>query len=77
MQDTYSRAGNAADPPYLSPDYMATRTRAPKKPLVIIPQTLSEITGPVYGHADVKPEEADLTTQHAGEPQGERSTVEV
>ena len=75
MQDTYSRAGNAADPPYLSPDYMATRTRAPKQPLVIIPQTLSEITGPVYGHADVKLEEADLTTQHAGEPQGERIIV--
>ena len=25
MHDTYSRAGNAADPPYLSPDYMSTR----------------------------------------------------
>jgi protocatechuate 3,4-dioxygenase beta subunit len=75
MQDTYSRAGNAADPPYLAPDYMSTRTRAPKKPLVIIPQTLSEITGPVYGHSDAKPEEADLTTQHAGEPQGERIIV--
>jgi len=75
MQDTYSRAGNAADPPYLAPDYMSTRARAPRKPLVIIPQTLSEITGPVYGHSDARPEEADLTTQHAGEPQGERIIV--
>jgi len=75
MQDTYSRAGNAADPAYLSPDYMSTRARAPKQPLVIIPQTLSETTGPVYGHADVRPEEADLTTQHAGEPLGERIIV--
>ena len=28
MDDVYSRAGNAADPPYLSPDYVGTRTRA-------------------------------------------------
>ena len=75
MDDVYSRAGNAADPPYLSPDYMGTRTRSPKRPLIIIPQTLSEITGPVYGHSDVKPEEADLTIQHAGEPLGERIIV--
>ena len=76
MQDAYSRAGNAADPPSPSPDYVGTRTRSPKRPLVIIPQTLSEITGPVYGHSDVKPEESDLTKQHAGEPLGERIIVQ-
>ena len=75
MDDTYSRAGDGADPAYLSPDYLSTRGRAPKQPLIVIPQTLSEITGPVYGHSDVRPEEADLTTQHAGEPQGERIIV--
>ena len=75
MQDTYSRDGNGADPAYLAPDYLSTRIRAPRQPLIVIPQTLSEITGPVYGQSDVKPEEADLTTQHAGEPQGERIIV--
>jgi protocatechuate 3,4-dioxygenase, beta subunit len=75
MTDVYSRAGNAADPPSLSPDYVGTRTRSPKHPLVSIPQTLSEITGPVYGHSNVRPEEADLTKQHAGEPLGERIIV--
>ncbi len=75
MKDTYSRAGNAADPPYLSPDYKSTVLRSPKKPLIMIPQTLSEITGPVYGHSDVKTEEADLTKQHAAEPLGERIIV--
>jgi protocatechuate 3,4-dioxygenase beta subunit len=75
MDDVYSRAGNAADPPYLAPDYLGTRTRSPKQPLILIPQTLSEVTGPVYGHSDVKLEEADLTRQHAGEPQGERIIV--
>jgi protocatechuate 3,4-dioxygenase beta subunit len=75
MDDVYSRAGNSADPPYLSPDYMGTRIRSPKQPLIVIPQTLSEITGPVYGHSDITPEEADLTKQHSGEPQGERIIV--
>jgi protocatechuate 3,4-dioxygenase, beta subunit len=75
MNDTYSRARNAADPPYLSPAYVSTRARAPSKPLIIIPQTLTEITGPVYGHTDVLAEEADLTRQHTGEPLGERIVV--
>jgi protocatechuate 3,4-dioxygenase beta subunit len=75
MKDTYSRAGDSADPPYLSPDYKSTVLRSPRKPLIMIPQTLSEITGPVYGHSDVKPAEADLTQQHSGEPLGERIIV--
>src|SRR5262245_54790924 len=75
MSDIYSRAGTAADPDYLYPEYKSTTRRAPSKPLIIIPQTLSEITGPVYGHSDVRPEEADLTKQHAGEPLGERIIV--
>ena len=75
MSDVYSRAGDAADPPSLSPAYRSTVVRSPSRPLITIPQTLSEITGPVYGHSDVKPEEADLTTQHAGEPLGERIIV--
>ena len=41
------RAG--ADPPYDYPDYVGTRLRHPKQPLVIVPHTLSEATGPVYG----------------------------
>ncbi len=75
MADRYSRAGNDADPPFLSPEYKSTVLRSPRKPLIMIPQTMSEITGPVYGHSDVRAEEADLTTQHAGEPQGERIVV--
>lgn len=76
MNDVYSRAGDAADPPSLSPDYRSTVLRSPSRPLVTIPQTLSELTGPVYGHSDVQPGEADLTRQHAGEPLGERIIVQ-
>ena len=39
------------------------------------PQTLSEITGPVFGHGDVKPTDNDLTRQHKADPIGERIIV--
>jgi protocatechuate 3,4-dioxygenase, beta subunit len=68
--DAYRR--ESADPPYLHPDYVATRTRAPRRPLVPLSQTLSEVTGPVYGHEDVGELDHDLTRQHDGEPLGER-----
>lgn len=63
------------DPPYLYPDYASTRRRAPSQPLVIIPQTLTERTGPVYGRSAVRPGDDDLTRQHEGEPLGERIIV--
>jgi protocatechuate 3,4-dioxygenase, beta subunit len=64
-----------AEPPYLYPDYRATRTRAPKRPLRPLPQTLSELTGPVYGQDAVAPLDHDLTRQHDSEPLGERIIV--
>jgi protocatechuate 3,4-dioxygenase, beta subunit len=68
----YRRDDAEVDPPYLHPDYVATRTRAPKKPLLLLPHTLSEITGPVYGHDRIGELDHDLTQQHEGEPLGER-----
>jgi protocatechuate 3,4-dioxygenase, beta subunit len=68
----YRRDDAEVDPPYLHPEYVSTRTRAPKRPLVPLPHTLSEITGPVYGHNDVGELDHDLTRQHEGEPLGER-----
>ncbi len=41
---TLDRVG--PDPPYDYHDYVGTRLRAPKEPLVVIPATLSELTGP-------------------------------
>jgi protocatechuate 3,4-dioxygenase beta subunit len=63
------------DPPYDYPEYGGTRLRAPKDPLVIIPATLTELTGPAYGESAVGELDADLTRQHAGEPLGERIVV--
>ena len=63
------------DPPYDYHDYVGTRLRAPKEPLVIIPSTLTELTGPAYGESAIGPLDHDLTHQHAGEPLGERIVV--
>jgi protocatechuate 3,4-dioxygenase beta subunit len=63
------------DPPYDYPDYVGTRLRHPKEPLVVIPHTLSELTGPVFGDRALGELDHDLTRQSAGEPLGERITV--
>jgi len=59
----------------LYPDYVATRLRVPKKPLIILPSTLSDTTGPAYGRAPLRDLDNDLTRQHSGEPLGERIIV--
>jgi protocatechuate 3,4-dioxygenase beta subunit len=75
MTLVYPRASKSADPPLLYPAYKSTTLRAPLKPLIVIPHTLSELTGPVYGHDAVRDDDSDLTRQHAGEPLGERIIV--
>jgi protocatechuate 3,4-dioxygenase beta subunit len=64
-----------SQPVSLYPAYRATVLRAPRKPLIVLPHTLSEITGPVFGHDDIAETDSDLTRQHAGEPLGERVIV--
>ena len=59
-----------SDPPLLYPDYVGTRLRAPMDPLVVLPASLSELTGPVYGNGALGETDSDLTRQHAGEPLG-------
>ena len=72
MADLRGYRRESADPPYLHEPYLATRSRAPKQPLVPLAHTLSEVTGPVYGHEEVGDLDHDLTRQHGGEPLGER-----
>ena len=62
-------------PELLTPEYRSSVKRAPDKPLIVLPPTLSEITGPVYGHERMGPLDHDLTRQHDGEPLGERIIV--
>lgn len=66
-----------AHPPYIHPDYKSTVLRGPTKPLVKVPQTVSEGTGPVFGAASIGLLDADLTRNGRvnGEPVGERIVV--
>jgi protocatechuate 3,4-dioxygenase beta subunit len=73
---TYPRVSEGTHPPNDSPAYRSTALRHPKEPLVIIPQTLSELTGPIYPYGRIETGDNDLTRQRPGEPQGERIIVE-
>jgi protocatechuate 3,4-dioxygenase beta subunit len=69
------RPEDAGQPPSLYPDYVGTRTRAPREAPVHIPQTLTELTGPDDCERLFGPAMADLTTQHGGAPHGQRIIV--
>ncbi|MFM9938093.1 MAG: protocatechuate 3,4-dioxygenase subunit beta [Hyphomicrobiaceae bacterium] len=75
--ETVSPRDWASHPPMISPDYKSTLYRAPKKPLIPIKQSLSELTGPAYGHESLDPLDHDLTknARKSGEPIGERIVV--
>jgi protocatechuate 3,4-dioxygenase beta subunit len=71
----YRRERPGTQPAHLHPAYGSTVKRAPTRPLITLPHTLSEVTGPMFGHNRIGPDDADLTRQHAGEPIGERIIV--
>lgn len=71
----YRRIAPETQPVRLHEAYHSTLRRNPQKPLIRIPQTLSEVTGPLYGHNPIGETDNDLTRQHAGEPLGERIIV--
>jgi protocatechuate 3,4-dioxygenase beta subunit len=62
-------------PNYLHPPYVSSILRAPRRPLIVVPQTLSELSGPAFGHGAIETFDNDLTKQHAGDPLGERIIV--
>lgn len=71
----YRRHEASRQPRLLHEDYRATLLRAPRQPLILLPHTLSEVTGPIFGHQEIAETDNDLTRQHAGEPLGERIIV--
>jgi protocatechuate 3,4-dioxygenase beta subunit len=71
----YHRFHPGTQPDHLHPAYLSTLKRAPSQPLVHLPHTLSEITGPTFGSETIDVKACDLTRQHSGEPLGERIIV--
>jgi len=72
---TYPRPEPGDQPTLRYPPYTSTVRRAPTRPPILLPHTLSELTGPVFGHGPIGEADSDLTRQHAGDPIGERIIV--
>ncbi len=72
----YPRPRAGVHPPNTTPDYHSSKLRHPKQPLVIVPPTRSELTGPAYPYGHLSALDADLTKQHASDPIGQRITLQ-
>jgi protocatechuate 3,4-dioxygenase, beta subunit len=74
---TIIRGDREVFPPYLYEAYQSTRRRAPTLPLIDVPLTLTELTGPGPVISSVTPEDADLTRNAGtgGEAIGQRIIV--
>ena len=72
----YAAVPDGVHPELLSPAYRSTVSRAPSRPLVLLPQRLTEVTGPVLGEGRVTERDADLTAQADVEPIGQRIVVQ-
>ena len=76
----YRKATKEMQPEYLHPEYVSSLKRAPTKPLVVLPHTVTEITGPIFGEGILREKKIpvqglDLTRTGAGEALGERILV--
>jgi protocatechuate 3,4-dioxygenase, beta subunit len=73
----YYQRDRRVHPPALTPDYKTSVARSPRYSMISLQQSLSEITGPVFGHDDIDPIDNDLIKNYAkdGDPIGERIIV--
>ena len=74
-QGEFYQRDRSLHPPALTPDYKTSVARSPRYALISLQASVSEITGPVFGHGDIDAGDNDLLTNFArpGEsPIGER-----
>ena len=64
-------------PPALTPNYKTSLARSPRFSMISLQNSISEITGPTFGHSDIDPIDNDLIKNYAktGDPVGERIIV--
>jgi protocatechuate 3,4-dioxygenase, beta subunit len=75
VRDAHTPDEARLDPPYDCPPYGSTVLRHPTRPLMPMPDGLTERRGPVFGVDRVGDNDNDLTVGHGGEPIGERIIV--
>jgi protocatechuate 3,4-dioxygenase, beta subunit len=74
---TYNSFDQEVQPPFLHSPYKSTVLRAPTKPLIVLKQSLSELSGPLFGDFQLGPLDHDLSKNAIknGQPIGERIVV--
>jgi protocatechuate 3,4-dioxygenase, beta subunit len=70
---TYRADPPGTHPPYDYPDYGSTKLRHPTRALHVLPQRLTELTGPAFGAEQVRAGDEDLT--NSGAAIGQRIVV--
>lgn len=71
----YYQRDHDVHPPALAPAYKTSVTRSPRYALLSLQNSISEITGPRFGHGDIADGDNDLLTNYAApgaSPIGER-----
>ncbi|WP_434052796.1 MAG: protocatechuate 3,4-dioxygenase subunit beta [Roseibium sp.] len=61
----YHQRDRDRQPPALTPDYKTSVSRSPQYALISLENTVSEITGPVFGHNDIDALDKDLLHNYA------------
>ncbi len=71
----YAADVEGTNPPLSFEGYRSTALRYPKQPMTLLPQQLTELTGPLFGADRVQPGDDDLTHWDDGEAVGQRIIV--
>ena len=76
-QNEFIQRDRREHPPALTPDYKTSILRSPRLALWSLQNSLSELTGPVFGREELGPLDHDLIRNYAksGDPIGERTIV--
>ena len=76
-QNEFIQRDRSQHPPALTQDYKTSILRSPRLPLWSLQNSLSELTGPLFGREELGPLDHDLILNYAktGEPIGERTIV--
>ena len=74
---SFYQRDRAWHPPAFTPDYKTSVLRSPQRALLSLENTISEMTGPVFGHDRLGPRDNDLITNFAktGDAIGQRLIV--
>jgi protocatechuate 3,4-dioxygenase beta subunit len=76
-QNEFMQRDRGQHPPAMTQGYKTSILRSPRLPLLSLQNSLSEVTGPLFGHHELGPLDNDLILNYAksGEPIGERTIV--